>query len=109
MDNTLAVIGKSPADLAELMGMSNVPAKSTSALAEIKQVHQNVMGTKQVDGESMEVAIVKAGAYSVTFPDDTVYYSDTITIRPFMQRFQFQRYDKNYQKPDGGKDGCCVL
>ena len=50
MDNTLAVIGKSPADLAELMGMSNVPAKSTSALAEIKQVHQNVMGTKQVDG-----------------------------------------------------------
>ena len=103
MDNTLAVIGKSPADLAELMGMSNVPAKSTSALAEIKQVHQNVMGTKQVDGETMEVAIVKAGAYSVTFPDDTVYYSDTITIRPFMQRFQFQRYDKNYQKPDGGE------
>lgn len=103
MENTLSVIGKSPADLAELMGMSNVPAKSTSALAEIKQVHQNVMGTKQVDGESMEVAIVKAGAYSVTFPDDTVYYSDTITIRPFMQRFQFQRYDKNYQKPDGGE------
>ena len=83
--------------------MSNVPAKSTSALAEIKQVHQNVMGTKQVDGEAMEVAIVKAGAYSVTFPDDTVYYSDTITIRPFMQRFQFQRYDKHYQKPDGGE------
>ena len=103
MENTLSVIGKSPADLAELMGMSNVPAKSTSALAEIKQVHQNVMGTKQVDGESMEVAIVKAGAYSVTFPDDTVYYSDTITIRPFMQRFQFQRYDKHYQKPDGGE------
>ena len=103
MENTLSVIGKSPADLAELMGMSNVPAKSTSALAEIKQVHQNVMGTKQVDGEAMEVAIVKAGAYSVTFPDDTVYYSDTITIRPFMQRFQFQRYDKHYQKPDGGE------
>ena len=103
MENTLSVIGKSPADLAELMGMSNVPAKSTSALAEIKQVHQNVMGTKQVDGETMEVAIVKAGAYSVTFPDDTVYYSDTITIRPFMQRFQFQRYDKHYQKPDGGE------
>jgi len=103
VDNTLAVIGKSPADLAEIMGMSNVPAKSTSALAEIKQVHQNVMGTKEVDGETMEVAIVKAGAYSVTFPDDTVYYSDTITIRPFMQRFQFQRYDKHYQKPDGGE------
>ena len=52
MENNLAIIGKSPSDLAELMGMSNVPAKSTSALAEIKQVHQNVMGTKEVEGET---------------------------------------------------------
>ena len=103
MENALEIIGKSPTDLAELMGMSNAPAKSTSALAEIKQVHQNVMGTKEVDGEAMEVAIVKAGAFSVTFPDDTIYYSDKVTIRPFMQRFQFQRYDKHYQKPDGGE------
>ena len=103
MDNNLALISNSPADLAELMGMSNLPAKSTSALAEIKQVHQNVMGTKTVGGEEMEVAIVKAGAYSVTLPDDTIYYSDKITIRPFMQRFQFQRYDKSYQRPDGGE------
>ena len=103
MENGLAIIGKSSADLAELMGMSNVPARSTSALAEIKQVHQNVMGTKKVDGEMMEVAIVKAGAFSVVFPDESVYYSDKITIRPFMQRFQFQRYDKNYQRPDGGE------
>ena len=103
MENALDIIGKSPADLAEIMGMSNAPARSTSALAEIKQVHQNVMGTKEVDGEAMEVAIVKAGAFSVTFPDDTIYYSDKVTVRPFMQRFQFQRYDKHYQKPDGGE------
>ena len=43
MENALEIIGKSPNDLAELMGMSNAPAKSTSALAEIKLVHQNVM------------------------------------------------------------------
>mgnify|MGYP007077482373 FL=1 len=103
MENNLAIIGKSPSDLAELMGMSNTTAQSTSALAEIKQVHQNVMGTKEVEGETMEVAIVKAGAFSVTFPDETIYYSDKVTIRPFMQRFQFQRYDKNYQRPDGGE------
>ena len=103
MENALEIIGKSPNDLAELMGMSNAPAKSTSALAEVKLVHQNVMGTKEVDGETMEVAIVKSGAFSVTFPDDTIYYSDKVTVRPFMQRFQFQRYDKHYQKPDGGE------
>ena len=66
MENNLAIIGKSPSDLAELMGMSNTPAQSTSALAEIKQVHQNVMGTKEVEGETMEVAIVKAGAFCDT-------------------------------------------
>ena len=103
MENALEIIGKSPNDLAELMGMSNAPAKSTSALAEVKLVHQNVMGTKEVDGETMEVAIVKSGAFSVTFPDDTIYYSDKVTVRPVMQRFQFQRYDKHYQKPDGGE------
>ena len=67
MENNLAIIGKSPSDLAELMGMSNVPAKSTSALAEIKQVHQNVMGTKEVEGEAMEVAIVKPGLSLLRF------------------------------------------
>ena len=103
MENALEIIGKSPNDLAELMGMSNAPAKSTSALAEVKLVHQNVMGAKEVDGETMEVAIVKSGAFSVTFPDDTIYYSDKVTVRPFMQRFQFQRYDKHYQKPDGSE------
>ena len=60
MQNDLAIIGKSTADLAELMGMSNVPARSTSALAEIKQVHQNVMGAKEVDGEMMTYCEKKA-------------------------------------------------
>ena len=88
--------------LADIMGMSNTPPSSRSALAEIKQVHQNIMGTKKVDGENMEVAVIKAGAYSVTFPDETVYYSSTITIRPFMQRFQWERWDDNFTRPDGG-------
>jgi hypothetical protein len=60
------------------------------------------MGTKEVDGEKMEVAVIKAGAYSVEFPDETVYYSDKITIRTFMQRFQWERWDDNFTRPDGG-------
>ena len=101
MENNLAVMGTKES-LADIMGMSNTPPSSRSALAEIKQVHQNIMGTKKVDGESMEVAVIKAGAYSVTFPDETVYYSSTITIRPFMQRFQWERWDDNFTRPDGG-------
>jgi len=101
MENSLAVMGTKES-LADIMGMSNTPPSSRSALAEIKQVHQNIMGTKKVDGENMEVAVIKAGAYSVTFPDETVYYSSTITIRPFMQRFQWERWDDNFTRPDGG-------
>ena len=101
MENNLAIIGTKE-NLAEIMGMSNTVPSSRSALAEIKQVHQNIMGTKEVDGEKMEVAVIKAGAYSVVFPDETVYYSDKITIRTFMQRFQWERWDDNFTRPDGG-------
>ena len=48
------------------------------------------------------MAVIKAGAYSVVFPDETVYYSDKITIRTFMQRFQWERWDDNFTRPDGG-------
>ena len=75
MENNLAIIGTKE-NLADIMGMSNTVPSSRSALAEIKQVHQNIMGTKEVDGEKMEVAVIKAGSYSVVFPDETVYYSD---------------------------------
>ena len=101
MENNLAIIGTKE-NLAEIMGMSNTVPSSRSALAEIKQVHQNIMGTKEVDGEKMEVAVIKAGSYSVVFPDETVYYSDKITIRTFMQRFQWERWDDNFTRPDGG-------
>ena len=101
MENNLAIIGTKE-NLADIMGMSNTVPSSRSALAEIKQVHQNIMGTKEVDGEKMEVAVIKAGSYSVKFPDETVYYSDKITIRTFMQRFQWERWDDNFTRPDGG-------
>jgi len=101
MENNLAIIGTKE-NLADIMGMSNTVPSSRSALAEIKQVHQNIMGTKEVDGEKMEVAVIKAGSYSVVFPDETVYYSDKITIRTFTQRFQWERWDDNFTRPDGG-------
>ena len=101
MENNLAIIGTKE-NLADIMGMSNTVPSSRSALAEIKQVHQNIMGTKEVDGEKMEVAVIKAGSYSVVFPDETVYYSDKITIRTFMQRFQWERWDDTFTRPDGG-------
>ena len=107
MENNLSVIESNPSALADIMGVSQSSGTSRSALAEVKQIHQPIMGTKNVDGEDMEVAVIKASSYSVTFPDGSMYYSPTVTIRPFMQRFQFQRWDGNY-KSDEGKEGSMV-
>tara|TARA_R100000742_G_C4273246_1_gene92750 strand:- start:888 stop:1769 length:882 start_codon:yes stop_codon:yes gene_type:complete len=104
MENQVSVIESNPSALADIMGVSQSSGTTRSALAEVKQIHQPIMGTKKVDGEDMEVAVVKAASYSVTFPDGSVYYSPTVTIRPFMQRFQFHRWDGNY-KGEGGKEG----
>lgn len=104
MENQLSVIESNPTALADLMGVSQSSSPKKSALAEVKQLHQPIMGTKNVDGEDMEVAVIKAASYSVTFPDGSVYYSPTITIRPFIQRFQFQRWDGAYKSGDG-KEG----
>ena len=104
MDNQLSVIESNPAALADIMGVSTASVSTRSALAELKQIHQPIMGTKNVDGEDMEVAVIKAASYSVTFPDGSVYYSPTVTIRPFIQRFQFHRWDGAYKGGDG-KEG----
>ena len=104
MENNLSVIESSQSDLADLMGVGGeVSAPSRSALAELRQIHTNIMGTKDVNGEQMEVAIIKAGSFSVKLPDGTEYYSSTVTIRPFLQRFCYERWDANAVKSDGSQ------
>ena len=104
MENNLSVIESSQSDLAHLMGVGGeVSAPSRSALAELRQIHTNIMGTKDVNGEQMEVAIIKAGSFSVKLPDGTEYYSSTVTIRPFLQRFCYERWDANAVKSDGSQ------
>ena len=60
MENQLSVIESNPTALADLMGVSQSSSPKKSALAEVKQLHQPIMGTKNVDGEDMEVAVIKA-------------------------------------------------
>ena len=54
MENNLSVIESSQSDLADLMGVgADTSAPSRSALAELRQIHTNIMGTKDVNGEQM--------------------------------------------------------
>ena len=104
MENNLSVIERSQSELADLMGVGGeTSSPSRSALAHLKQVHQPIMGTKTIDGEEMSVAVIKAGSYCARLSDGTDCYSDTVTIRPFLQRFCYERYDQNFAKADGGQ------
>ena len=53
-------------------------------------------GVKNKDGKR-SVEVVQAGFYRLEDPDKAMYFAETVTIRPFLQRFMYKRYnaDKN--------------
>jgi hypothetical protein len=53
-------------------------------------------GVKNKDGKR-SVEVVPAGFYRLEDPDKAMYFAETVTIRPFLQRFMYKRYnaDKN--------------
>ena len=104
MENNLSIIEKPTSELADIMGVANdtsTPARS--ALAELRQIHNNIMGTKTVEGEEIEVAVIKAGSFCAKLPDGQECYSPTVTIRPYLQRFCYERWDQEAVKADGGQ------
>tara|TARA_R100000426_G_scaffold81624_1_gene59629 strand:- start:65 stop:823 length:759 start_codon:yes stop_codon:yes gene_type:complete len=59
------------------------------------------MGEMEIDGKTVNVETIQGGAFKLDVPEDNVYYSDTVTIRPFLQRFMYKRFVAN----TGAKDG----
>ena len=59
MENNLSIIEKPTSELADIMGVANdISTPARSALAELRQIHNNIMGTKTVEGEEIEVAVI---------------------------------------------------
>ena len=53
------------------------------------------MGDADVNGKTMKMEIVSAGALQVQNTDNQIIYADKVVLRPFIQRFMYQRYDSN--------------
>lgn len=49
-------------------------------------------GVKNKDGKR-SVEVVPAGFYRLEDPDKAMYFAETVTIRPFLQRFMYKRYN----------------
>ena len=91
------------AGMAKAMGMAIEVSenKKTNTLARLKIQHSPIMGEMEIDGKTVNVETIQGGAFKLDVPEDNVYYSDTVTIRPFLQRFMYKRFVAN----TGAKDG----
>ena len=84
------------AGMAKAMGMAaDNSDKKTNTLARLKIQHSPIMGEMEIEGKSVNVETVNGGTFKLDVPEEDMYYSDTITIRPFLQRFMYKRFVAN--------------
>jgi hypothetical protein len=91
------------ATMAKAMGMAMEVSdnKKTNTLARLKIQHSPIMGEMELDGKKVNVETIQSGVFKLDVPEDNLYYSPTVTIRPFLQRFMYKRFIAN----TGAKDG----
>lgn len=108
MSNDIALLNDTfdaGTDLAAMLGFNaGGGGEQQSTLAELKQLYKAVKGEMEHKGKKMTVETVAGGNYSLTTADGKTVFSDTVTVRIFMQRYQYQRFEK-YAAPIEGKDG----
>ena len=103
MSNITTINTDNYADMAKAMGVA-VTTTSTPeerlSLPRLRISHQPVMGVKSIDGEDVNVEVIKGGAFKLdggSFKlqnDITTVYGTSVTIRPFLQRYMYKRFIK---------------
>lgn len=89
------------AAMAQMMGVAYDTQERKSGLSRLRIVKQAVMGDAEVNGKTIKAEIVSAGSMALQNGEKQSIYADSVVIRPFLQRFMYQRYDNNkktYQK-----------
>ena len=80
--------------MAQKMGMSVdiTQKKQTAQLARLKIQHSPIMGEVEVKGKKTQRrSIVNGGSYRIDdLASESVFYSDDVTIRPYVQRFMYK-------------------
>lgn len=88
------------AAMAKAMGIANegTSSGSGSSLARMRISHSPIMGPAEVNGKTVNVEVVEGGTYKLEIPDGPTYYSSSVKIRPFMQRFMYKRFVQGNDK-----------
>ena len=87
------------AAMAKAMGIANdAPKKKANILNRLRIWHSPIMGQAEVNGKTKNVEVIEGGTYRLEIVEDdksTFYYSKTIKVRPFLQRYMYRRYLAN--------------
>ena len=85
--------------MAKAMGIANEGStnkQKSSTLPRLKINHSAIMGEGEVNGKTVNLEVVEGGTYKLEIPDTATYYSKSIKIRPFLQRFMYKRFIKGF-------------
>ena len=81
--------------MAQAMGMNaDAPKQSAKAstLARLRIHHSPIMGQQEINGKMKNVEVVSGGTYKLEIPDGPTYYADSVSIRPYLQRFMHKKF-----------------
>ena len=93
MSNQLTVAADRGKSLAELMGVSEASGKQSGpSIARINVVSVAIKGEIDVGGKKIKTDVIPVGSYKITMGDDVIY-AESISIRIFAQRQQWQRWN----------------
>ena len=85
------------AEMAKAMGMGADMSKGekakSSTLPRLRIWNQAVMGQVEVKGKMKNMEVVPAGMFRLQLPDDKFIYAESASLRVFVQRFMYKRYD----------------
>ena len=94
MNGNLAVINTEDyAAMAKMMGIAyDTGSESKSTLARLRVNKKPLHGETELNGKIVKAEILSGG---FELQNGTTVYSETAVIRPFIQRFMYQKYDPN--------------
>jgi len=99
MSNELEIVNETGKSMAELMGFSvkTSNADFLPSISRLGMIHQPMMGEVDLNGKMIKTEVLPVGAFTLKTGDDVVY-STGATVRVFVQRNQWQRWNSDTEE-----------
>lgn len=93
MSTELTIATENGQSMAELMGIKPSSGSSGPRTSRLTQVQTPVKSMVELGGKMMNMEVIPVGHFALKVNDDTTIYSDTVSIRLFLQREQWTRWN----------------